>query len=301
MHFMPRVSIGMPVYNGARFLQEALDSILAQDFTDFELIISDNASTDDTESICRRCAERDGRILYYRNGRNMGAAWNYNRLVAPARGEYFRWAAHDDIWAPAALRCCVQTLEAGGERVVLAYPKTFLIDECGSILGPHEDELDLRHPLPHQRLKNAMYHYGLCNPVFGLIRMSALRQTRLFGKYNASDTVLLGELSMLGEFREVPERLFLRRYHGGMSCLANQKLSDRAAWFDPANKGKRGHAFFVLRMFVEHLRAVRALPLDSMTKLKCYSVTGIYWMRRWKDFGGDFKRAVKTLVANDSV
>jgi len=301
MQSMPRVSIGMPVYNGARFMEEALDSILAQDFTDFELIISDNASTDDTEPICRRYAERDGRIRYCRNDRNMGAAWNYNRLVALARGGYFRWLAHDDIWAPASLSRCVETLDRGGQRVVLAYPKTILIDERGAVLGNHEDELDIRHPLPHQRLRTAMYRYGLCNPVFGLIRMPALRQTRLFGSYNASDTVLLGELSMLGEFREIPERLFLRRYHGGMSCLANQKLSDRAVWFDPANKGKRGHAFFVLRMFIEHLRAVRALPLDSMTKLKCYSVTSVYWLRRWRDIGGDFKRAVKALVANDSV
>ena len=301
MQSIPRVSIGMPVYNGGQFLEQALDSILAQDFTDFELIISDNASTDDTESICRRYSTRDGRIRYYRNKQNMGAAWNYNRLVELGRGQYFRWAAHDDIWAPRNLGRCVETLDLGGDRIVLAYPKTILIDQHGSVLGPHEDNLDLRQAKPHQRLRAALHRYGLCNPVFGLIRMSALRQTRLFGNYNASDTVLLGELSMLGEFREIAERLFLRRYHGGMSCLANRTLADRAVWFDPANKGRLGHVFFVLRMFIEHLRGVRALPLDPLTKLKCYSVTTAYWLLRWKGIGGDFKRAAKALLAIDPV
>ena len=96
----PRVSIGLPVYNGENFLEFALDSILGQTFQDFELIISDNASTDATESICRRYAAKDSRIRYYRNPNNQGAAQNYNRVFALARGEYFKWAAHDDVCKP---------------------------------------------------------------------------------------------------------------------------------------------------------------------------------------------------------
>ena len=88
----PRVSLGMPVYNAQRFLREVLDSILAQTFTDFELIISDNGSTDATEAICREFAARDRRVQYEPNDRtNHGPGWNYNRTEFLARGEFFSW------------------------------------------------------------------------------------------------------------------------------------------------------------------------------------------------------------------
>src|SRR3954470_1068595 len=93
----PRVSIGLPVYNGQRFLAPAVSSLLAQTFADFELVICDNASTDDTEAICRRFAERDPRVRYHRNEQNVGAAPNFNRALALSTGQYFKWAAHDDL------------------------------------------------------------------------------------------------------------------------------------------------------------------------------------------------------------
>ena len=96
----PRVSIGLPVYNGDNYLAETLDSILAQTFTDFELIISDNGSTDRTEAICRRYAAQDHRVRYVRNPSNLGAARNYKRAFELARGEYFKWNGHDDPLAP---------------------------------------------------------------------------------------------------------------------------------------------------------------------------------------------------------
>lgn len=94
----PVVSIGMPVYNGEKFIREALDSLLAQTFTDFELIISDNASTDATESICRDYAEEDSRIRYIRQQENLGALPNFQFVLNEAFGEYFMWAACDDKW-----------------------------------------------------------------------------------------------------------------------------------------------------------------------------------------------------------
>lgn len=86
----PQVSIGMPVYNGEQFLKDALDSILAQTFDNFELIISDNTSTDNTQEICKAYSAKDQRICYYRNEKNLGAAWNFNRVFELARGEYFK-------------------------------------------------------------------------------------------------------------------------------------------------------------------------------------------------------------------
>ncbi|MDR7898959.1 glycosyltransferase family 2 protein [Thermosynechococcus sp. JY1334] len=97
---IPKVSIGMPVYNGEKFIRDALDSLLAQTFTDFELIISDNASTDQTEAICREYAAKDKRIRYVRQAQNLGAAANFKYVLDEARGEYFMGAAADDKWDP---------------------------------------------------------------------------------------------------------------------------------------------------------------------------------------------------------
>ena len=104
----PKVSIGIAVFNGENFLESALRSILAQTFEDFELIISDNASTDRTADICEQYASQDGRVLYLRQPANLGAQPNYNLLVGQARGRYFKWAAHDDMLAPTFLERCVE-------------------------------------------------------------------------------------------------------------------------------------------------------------------------------------------------
>ena len=118
----PKVSIGLPVYNGEPFLSETIDAILAQTFKDFELIICDNASTDDTERICRRYAARDKRISYYRQHHNIGAAGNFNRVFNLSSGEYFKWAAHDDLIAPEYLARCVEILERD-RSVVLCHSR----------------------------------------------------------------------------------------------------------------------------------------------------------------------------------
>ena len=106
-----KLTIGLPVYNGDNFLEECLESILAQTFRDFKLIISDNASTDRTESICRRFAENDPRVKYYRNEKNIGAAPNFNRVFELSNTEYFKWIAHDDVHKPDFVEQCVHILE----------------------------------------------------------------------------------------------------------------------------------------------------------------------------------------------
>src|SRR5208282_399437 len=96
----PMVSIGLPVYNGEAYLRQVLDSVLAQTFSDFELIISDNASTDCTEAICREYAAADARIRYHRQARNRGATWNFRQVALLSSGQYFLWTSHDDLLAP---------------------------------------------------------------------------------------------------------------------------------------------------------------------------------------------------------
>ena len=126
---IPTVSIGLPVYNGGNYIRDVLDSILSN-FNDFELIISDNASTDNTRAICRSYAEKDSRIRYHRNEENLGAAWNFNQVFHLARGKYFQWACHDDVWTSTLLERYVQVLDQMSD-VVLCYSKTAYIDEHG--------------------------------------------------------------------------------------------------------------------------------------------------------------------------
>ena len=287
----PLVSIGLPVYNGERYLEQAINSIISQDIEDFELIISDNASTDRTAEICRRFAERDGRIRYIRQRTNLGAAANYNRVFQLATGRYFRWAAHDDVMAPSLLRRCVEVLENSAGNVVLCYPKAILIDANGDEIGCYDDALNVSQPRPHQRLLHVLRNLRMCNAAFGVVRPEALRQTRLIGSFVASDMVLLAELSLQGQFRIVQERLFYRRRHEAASCFANRSLEARAAWFDPVNRGR--HVQPLCKHLVEHLRAVGRADLPWKDKLRCFSVVLAHWLPRWRAMGGEVKRALK--------
>ena len=269
----PKVSIGLPVYNGEPFIEEAIDSILDQTFVDFELVVSDNASTDRTPEICRRYARRDARVRYCANATNLGAAANYNRVFQLAQGDYFRWAAHDDKLAPDYLAACVDVLDRDA-AVVLCYPQTLIIDERSEPLNVHPDRLHLASPEPHLRFNQYFERYtprrDECNAVFGLARREVLAQTGLIGAYASSDMILLGEIALFGKIYEVQRPLFLRRDHVRTSVRANRDLKDRAAWFDPANKAKRLLPRW--RWFGQYLDAVNRAPLSPGEKLKCYAV-----------------------------
>jgi glycosyltransferase involved in cell wall biosynthesis len=209
---MPRVSIGLTVYNGEEFLNETVDSFLTQSFADFELIISDNASTDRTQEIARAYTGKDERVRYYRSERNLGLAWNHNRVIALARGQYFKWAAADDVCRSDYLRRCVEVLDQDS-TVVLAYPKTQFVDSAGMPLDIHDPGWDLQSTDAHERLRYVIFAEHWANAVVGLIRSCALRKTRLLPGYHGGDYRVLGELSLLGRFYEIPEYLFQRRLH----------------------------------------------------------------------------------------
>src|SRR5262245_20686564 len=128
---VPRVSIGLPVYNGGRYLRSALESILRQDFCDFELIISDNGSTDASGDTCSANSAKATRIRYHRNEATIGASGNFARVFELARGEYFKWAAHDDVCRPQFLSRCIETFSGAPDAVVLVAPMVELIDSEG--------------------------------------------------------------------------------------------------------------------------------------------------------------------------
>lgn len=258
----PRVSIGLPVYNGMPYIEEAIDLILAQTYSDFELIISDNASTDGTEDICREYASKDKRIRYFRNDKNIGAAKNFNRVFELSSGEYFKWAAHDDLCATSFLSRCIEVLDRRFE-IVLCFPKTILIDKGGKVLAMKEDNLiDLNSTEIVARFTKSLHPMKLChNVIFGLMRRNVLARTRLIGNYLASDRCLVASLSLYGPFYEIPEPLFFRRKHSGNIGTSSKHLE----FYDPRLKGR-----LVLpewRVCWEHLISVVRAPLNPGCKL----------------------------------
>jgi glycosyltransferase involved in cell wall biosynthesis len=212
----PRVSIGVPVYNGERFLEEALESLLSQTFEDFELTISDNASSDNTPDICRAYLRQDRRIRYMLNEKNIGVNRNYNRLFQVSSGEYFKWAAADDVCDPRLIARCVEVLDRD-RTVVLAYGKTAFINERGNKLALNDPGWDLRSSNPHERMRYVINSGHWVNSNYGLIRAEELAKTRLLPLYSGGDYRLMGELSLRGRFFEIPEFLFFRRIHPAAS------------------------------------------------------------------------------------
>lgn len=275
----PKVSIGLPVYNGENFLAEALDCLLAQTYTDFELIISDNASTDRTQAICEAYAADDARIRYIRNEENIGASANYNATFYAARGEYFKWAAHDDICLPEYVEKCVQILDERPE-VVLSYALARAIDENGEVIRDFPGKQQPDSPVARYRFYEFVTDPFPVVAVFGVIRRSALARTRLIGKYTGSDRPLLSELSLLGPFYEVPEHLFLYRHHPEQSWGGNKSNHAQQAWYDPRRAGKRTYPHW--RLLAEHLKSISRSPVGLTDRVSCYLYMG-YWMRRhWR-------------------
>jgi glycosyltransferase involved in cell wall biosynthesis len=212
----PKLTIGVPVFNGATYLEAAVESILGQSFDDFELIISDNASTDDTEAIGRRLAARDRRVAYRRNATNVGLSANFNLLVGLARGPLFKWAAADDALLPGYLARCVERLDAEPD-VVLVYAKTAFIDGSGAPLDIEDPGWHLVADDPSVRLAFAITAGHFVNTMLGVIRTDALRRTRLLPRYHGGDYRLMAELALLGKLLELPEALLVRRIHASSS------------------------------------------------------------------------------------
>lgn len=272
---MPRVSLGLPVYNGERFLTEVLESILAQTYDDFELIISNNASTDRTDEICRRYAAKDSRIRYVKNEVNVGAARNFCRVFELAKGEYFKWAACDDVCAPEYLAECVRVLD-DNPSVVLCYPETKRIDEDGRFLRDYAPDLDIASPSPQRRFHSLLMRRHGCIEVFGLMRAEVLRKTPLIAGYYGSDRVLLGELSLHGPFHLIPRPLFFSRVHERQSFRAFPSAQAFTAWFDP--RKARSIVLPEWRYFVEYCAAIGRAPLAWPERAGCYRVMG-QWLR----------------------
>lgn len=207
----PLVSIGLPVYNGERTIRQALDSLLAQDYQNFELIISDNASTDETQAICREYAAQDQRIRYCRNESNHGSVRNFNRVFELSSGQYFAWAAADDWRASTFITKCAAALEKV-PSAVLCYTLVQFVDRDGQNLEIVDPEMYTYRLRPLERLHTVILRLVTDVALYGLIRADALRRTTLQQSCFHSDKSLLYQLSILGDIIKVPEVLHYYRF-----------------------------------------------------------------------------------------
>jgi glycosyltransferase involved in cell wall biosynthesis len=271
------VSIGMPVFNGEKYIKQAIDSILAQTYRNFELIVSDNASTDNTEQICLEYAKRDSRISYHRNRENVGGPRNYNNVFELSSGDYFKWTAYDDILAPDYLEKCVRILDED-PSVVLCHSLVTRIDETGVSVGNYDDRTlpNISSWKPHRRFGDLIYTRNTCWTIHGVSRKSCMKKTRLHGDYLAADRVFLVEVGLLGRIFEVPEHLFFRRDHpqAYTSVYYSKSFSIRdykkqITWWTGGEKRYR----IILphwKLCIEFFKSVNRAKLSWKERLLCY-------------------------------
>lgn len=284
----PRVTFGLPVYNGEPFLVSTLESLLAQTFTDFEIVVCDNASSDGTAAIVQEYAARDGRIRYYRNERNMGAVYNYNRTLLLAQGEYFKWSAADDVIRPEFLAQCVAALEAN-PALVMAYSRAAFIDEHDRVIYRFEDVVELKPWRKEvvaraEQALAALFRDGSAAHVliFGLCRTAALRAMRPLGNYFGCDWPAVTELVLLGEIIEVPHVLAFFRRHQGSSSTYRRSPSARAQqqFYDPSVTGRLRQEFQLRRRYLEVFRSIGGANLPPAQRLAIAMAAGRSILRR---------------------
>ena len=264
----PLVTIGMPTYNGARFLAQSLESLLSQDYPNWELVISDNCSTDGTEAIARAYAERIARIRYVRQETNLGASANFNCVLGLADGTYFMWAADHDLWEPTLISRCVAALEAE-PAAVLAYPQSLLVDENGVAIEEMDDQIDLGQPSALARYKRLIWRLVICNMIYGVARRDALVATGGFPDVFSPDHVVLARLVLQGRVLRVGGHLYLRRQNRPPET-PDEDRERRLADLNPSKAGDRtsmlaGGLYRDCRDL--HVRAVRESSLSFAEKL----------------------------------
>lgn len=264
----PRVSIGLIVYNGENYLAQAIASILAQTFTDFELIISDNASTDGTEQICRAYAKKDARIRYYRADKNHGATWNHNYVIELARGEFFKLAAHDDVCEPGFIEACVDALDGNAEAVLAFTDARLVRDDFWGNQRLHKHTQRTDSASASLRFSDMIADFQGFQ-VFGCIRTDVLRHIKAFGPWKAADRLFIAELSLQGPFARVEEFLFVYRLHAKQSISMVNKPEQYQSWW--TGKGTTdGRVYPHWRFLRELAGMVSRAPLPFVERFRCY-------------------------------
>ena len=285
----PLVSLGLPVYNGENFLAETLESLLAQTYTNFEIVICDNRSTDRTAAICADFASRDSRISYFCQPKNLGAARNFDTTFERSRGQYFKWTSHDDLLEPEYLEKCLAAMEAD-PACVICWPHMDHVDENGVHIRNQEvPDLSITADSYPGRLRQLfnfqIYGDDVVPTIFGLMRRDALAKTGLWRRYTSSEEILMLELLHQGTVRQLDETLFHFRIHDASAFHANRTPAERERWFDTEKH-------YVLQLPVwyllgRHYIKVSSLKMSPLSRLRCYYEITRRAVFLWRRYAGD--------------
>jgi glycosyltransferase involved in cell wall biosynthesis len=228
-----KVSIGLPLYNSEKFIHKKLDSLLEQTFTDFEIIISDNASTDLTSKICEEYAKKDKRICYFQQNKNMGAWWNYNFVLQKAKYEYFLWSSADDIMLPQFLEETVKILESD-KKIACSISKIRLFGEATDVLEIKPNDSMIKKKIkkikkefgylntfpasgPYEKRVKQYIKNMLHNQIFyGVFRTNQIRQAYITDSFLLNEGCIMLNILKFGELFVV-DKVLMNVYDGGMS------------------------------------------------------------------------------------
>jgi glycosyltransferase involved in cell wall biosynthesis len=252
------VTVGVPVYNGERFIASALDSLLSQTYNDYEVIISDNASTDNTPQICAEYVRRDSRFTYTRNHINIGAPRNFNKCFEYSKSELFVWLSSDDVYAPTYLEKCVFLLKSKAD-LAMAYANCEIIDKDGKVIERISKYYNLAESSRVVlRLASVFFQDPRAVSVFGVFRRSCLERTGLTRSIFNGDRLLLAEAALTGKFGRVPEFLFQNRSHPSRFSENWESLS-ASEWMDHDRASRGRHPLWA--WFPDGMDVVAKLPL----------------------------------------
>jgi len=269
----PLISVGLPVYNGEAYLDEAIQSVLSQVLADLELVICDNASTDRTMEICRRHAGSDRRVRYLRGKVNIGANRNYNLAARLARGTYFKWMAADDRMRPDFLSRCVTAL-LNDRTVVLVTPEFCDIDEHGTVTGGYPYDLDLTAASPVDRFARLMCTSQGQRLLYGVMRRDALLETRLLADFYGSDRPLLAKIVLRGRVVVLPGIGWESREHPGRSPHHRATAGSRGG-------GAARDGLVHLKIAAVMLDGIARSPLSNRERITCVRrLAGCIYRRR---------------------
>lgn len=276
---VPPLTVGLPVYNGEKYLEQSVDAVLGQTFGDFELILCSNASTDGTDDICRRYEAEDERVRFIRQPHNIGAANNHMILIGEARAPLFKWASGDDLYARDLLEKCVAALRES-PTAVLAHSWTAAIDGEDNLIQALEYPLDTENPSAARRLESMLYAGDempgaiRADDFYGVFRTEVLRRVRPHGSYFHADQTYMNQFALEGPFRIVPEWLYFRRHHPDRAHQANPTIRSWCSNLDPKRaEGFNPAARLVAEYVWDSLAVIGRSSLSPAEKRECYVVT----------------------------
>ena len=297
----PRVSFALPVRNGGDKIRRCLDSLLAQDFEDFEIVISDNASTDGTQDVIREYAARDSRVRPFLNERDVGQIENFNRVVHIARGEYFRWIGADDWIEPEYASSCIAILDHDPGAIAVTNFIRIYVDDKPTRSDEYFGEL-LESERPERRFTRMLwtFHAGdsIYEPLYSMIRRSVLLSTSLVRMMVKADRILASELSLLGRFHHHHACLTHRWKPSGVTVHSEEYLKryrpDRSAELQ-STPWRQARVL---------MSVIRDAPLTTRQRLVCMKAVVMFFFkasrrdarRRFRRRRGELRRALARIL-----